>query len=547
MRKKKLRLAALILALAVLLSACGLSHDLLKRAEEYAWELLGVGSETVEFSDMEYTQPDMDALRQALRESCEIARTETDADKVLEAVYAFYDVYDRFYTDLALADIHYSSDLTDLYWEKEYNFCLENVAEVDAALEELYYTLAESPVRDELESDFFGEGFFLSYEDENIWNKKLLAMMEEENRLIGRYYELSSEAMEEDYYSEEYFSAYLEPMTELLVEQVSLRQQIAENAGYPSYGEFAYDFYHYRDYSPRQAERYLEEIGQKLTELYRSVNVSGIWKLADDYCDEDDTFRYVKTAANNMGGKTQEAFSVLEKGDLYHIAYGKNKMDGSFETYLWSYYQPFVFVSPYLDQTDKLAFAHEFGHFVNDYVCYGSTAGTDVAEVHSQAMEYLSLCYAEDAEELEAYKMADCLCVYVEQAAYALFEQRLYELQGDELTAENVQALYKEIGTQFGFDSWDWDPRDFITVEHFYTNPMYIISYVVSNDTAFQIYQLEREESGAGLAVYEQCVESMDSYLVEFAKTYGLESPFRKGRIDEVLQTLETELADYIS
>ena len=547
MKKRKLRLAALVLALAVLLSACGIPQEILDVAHSCAEEILGFGTQVTNFSQMEYTRPDMEAFQDTLQECCRIAREETDADKALEAVYEFYDVYDRFCTDLALADIHYSANLADLYWEKEYSFCMEHAAEADAALEELYYALAESPVREELESEFFGEGFFLSYEGESFWNKKLLALMEEENRLIGRYYELSAEAMEEAYYSESYFSAYLEPMTELLVELVALRQQIAENAGYPSYGEFAYDFYHYRDYSPRQAERYMEEIGQKLTGLYRSINASAIWELAYDYCDEDDTFRYVKTAAQNMGGKTREAFSVLEKGDLYHISYGENKMDGSFETYLWSYYQPFVFVSPYLDQTDKLTFAHEFGHFVNDYVCYGSSAGTDVAEVHSQAMEYLSLCYVEDAEELEAYKMADCLCVYVEQAAYALFEQKLYELKGEELTAENVQALYKEIGTQFGFDSWDWDPRDFIAVEHFYTNPMYIVSYVVSNDTAFQIYQLEREESGAGLAVYEQCVESMDSYLVEFAENYGLESPFRKGRSDEVLQTLEAELADYIS
>lgn len=546
MRKKQRQMAALLLAVALLLSACAIPETILERVDEYADNLLGISPQIVKFSDMAYSRPDMDAFRETLQECCDSVRTETDVDRALEIVYDFYDVYDRFYTDLALADIHYSSNLADLYWEKEYNFCLQSVAEADAALEELYYTLAESPVREELEDAFFGEDFFLAYEGESFWNAEMLALMEEESRLINRYYELSGEAQEMEYYSEAYFSAYAEPMAELLVELIAVRQRIAQGVGYDSYPEFAYDYYHYRDYTPQQAEPYLQEIGEKLTGLYRSISSSNVWELSYDYCGEEDTFQYVKTAAKNMGGHAKEAFSCLEKGELYHLSYAENKMDGSFETYLWSYYQPFVFVCPYLDQSDKLSFAHEFGHFVNDYVCYGSSAGTDVAEVHSQAMEYLSLLYGADTEDLETYKMADCLCVYVEQAAYALFEQEVYRLEGAELTAENVQKLYQKIGTEFGFDSWGWDPRDFMTVEHFYTNPMYIISYVVSNDVAFQIYQLEREEEGTGLAVFEHCVESGDSYVVDFAQHYGLESPFGKGRIDQVRRTLEKELAVHI-
>jgi len=248
-----------------------------------------------------------------------------------------------------------------------------------------------------------------------------------------------------------------------------------------------------------------------------------------------------------MGGVVEEAFSQLEQAGLYDIAYGENKYDSSFEVYLWSYYAPFVFMNPYLDQTDKLTFAHEFGHFANDYVCWGSGAGTDVAEVHSQAMEYLSLCYTEGAEDLEAYKLADSLCVYVEQAAYALFEHQVYGLTGEALTVENVQALYERIGIEFGLDSWDgWDSRDYVAITHLYTEPMYMVSYVVSNDLAMQIYQQEKASAGAGLTTYERCLESQDTYLLDFAENYGLESPFADGRLGAVKATFEKELAPYL-
>jgi len=524
---RKKRLVLIVLVLALLLSGCSM---------EVLEELLNsyYSTPTVHFRDMEYTHPDMMELEKTLSKSCETLASTRDIDAAMEAVYAFYDVYDRFYTNYNLADLNYSRDLTDLGWEEEYYYCAENAASVDAGLEELYYTIADAPLRKQLEEDFFGEGYFESYEGESIWDDTFLALMEQEAQLQSEYYALSDEALEYEYYSEEYFAESGTKMAELFVKLIALRQQIAEYAGYESYPQFAYDFYYYRDYTPEQAESYLKQIGQRFYDLYVRLELPEVWEAMGRYCAEADTFGYVKNAASAMGGTPAKAFALLEEAGLYDIAYGENKYNSSFELYLWSYYEPFIFMNPYLDQTDKLTFAHEFGHFCNDYVCSGSYAGTDIAEVHSQAFEYLSLCYGQDTELLTKYKLADSLSVYMEQAAYALFEQQVYGLKGEALTVENVAALYEKIGTDFGFDSWDWDSRDFVTVTHYYTNPMYIVSYVVSNDLALQIYQLELQEQGKGLALYEECLNSQDSYIIEFANTYGLESPFTLKRLEKL-------------
>ena len=540
MRKRKWQLAALVLSAALLLSGCG--EYLRSLASRYSFY------EMTPYSQMEYSRPDMAQLEQLLDDCCQAAEEGTDIDRVMECIYAYYEAYDWFYTSYFLADIRYCGDLTDIYWEEEYNFCLENTAAVDAGLEELYRALAASPLRQALEGEnYFGAGFFDAYEGESLWDETFLALMEQEAQLESEYYALAEEALESEYYSEEYFTRHGSRMAELFVDIIGLRQQIAAYAGFDSYPEFAYEMYHYRDYTPAQAEAYLQVAGQELSGLYRQTNTSALWELSDGYCSEQDTFQYVRQATAQMGGVVEEAFSQLEQAGLYDIAYGENKYDSSFEVYLWSYYAPFVFMNPYLDQTDKLTFAHEFGHFANDYVCWGSGAGTDVAEVHSQAMEYLSLCYTEGAEDLEAYKLADSLCVYVEQAAYALFEHQVYGLTGEALTVENVQALYERIGIEFGLDSWDgWDSRDYVAITHLYTEPMYMVSYVVSNDLAMQIYQQEKASAGAGLTTYERCLESQDTYLLDFAENYGLESPFADGRLGAVKATFEKELAPYL-
>ena len=116
----------------------------------------------------------------------------------------------------------------------------------------------------------------------------------------------------------------------------------------------------------------------------------------------------------------------------------------------------------------------------------------------------------------------------------------LYDLPEEELTAENVRALYRRVGESYGFDSFGFDDREFVSITHYYTNPLYILSYVVSNDAAMQLYQLERENPGSGLAVLEANLATDERYLRAFLETAGLESPFAEGRLKTVRETFET-------
>ena len=208
--------------------------------------------------------------------------------------------------------------------------------------------------------------------------------------------------------------------------------------------------------------------------------------------------------------------------------------------YLTWYAEPYIFLYPDGTQYDKLAFAHEFGHFCNDYICYGSYAGVDVAEFYSMGMEYLILCYGEDSQSLRRLKMADSLSVFVEQAAFASFEQQMYSLTGENLTVENLCALYEKIALDFGFDSLGFDRREFVDITHFYTNPLYLISYVVSNDAAMQLYRRELEEPGSGLALMERMLPSREAWFLAFLEEAGLESPFRPGRMEALAKEFET-------
>ena len=262
---KFLRLIALVLTAAVLLSGCGMVDF-----GEYfgAVRSLVDGNAIVPYESMTYERPDMTQLRQTLDAACEAAEGD-DVSAILDGIYDFYDAYDWFSTYYALADIHYCADLTDTYWEVEYNYCTQNAATVDAALQELYRALAQSPAREKLEQEeYFGEGFFDSYEDEeSVWDETFTAMLEEEARLQTRYYELSAQAADYQDDTQGYYDACADGMASLLAELIAVRQEIAEYCGYSDYPQFAEDFYFYRDYTAAEEEKLLDDIRRELVPL----------------------------------------------------------------------------------------------------------------------------------------------------------------------------------------------------------------------------------------------------------------------------------------
>ena len=486
------------------------------------------------YSDMEYTRPDPARLQALLDQVCTRARGR-DVDSILDGVFAFYDAYDQFCTASALAYIHYSGDLTSSYWEEENNFCTNAGPTAQQMLDSLYNALAASPCRRALEQAYFGMGYFDSYTEEAFWDDQLVALMEQENQLISRYY-TQSRRLTTILGS---FFPKAEEMAETLAELILIRNEMAAYAGYDSYESFANDLYYYRDYTPEEMTAYLDGVRDHLAPMYPAA-----CKDMEDgkTAAPNQALDFVRTAAQAMGGTAAQAFRLMEEAGLYDIDAGKHKFDTSYELYLPSYQEPFLFMNPAGMESDCLILAHEFGHFCNDYASLGTAAGVDVCEIFSQGFEYLSLCCHPEAQRLTRYKMADSLSIYVEQACYARFEQRMYQLSNP--TAKALRELYQATAAEYGMVDACFSPWDFVYIPHFYTNPMYVSSYIFSNDAAMQLYQLECQQSGAGIALYQQSLSTQQPYFLAFLEEAGLESPFAPGRLEEVAAAFRVVFPD---
>lgn len=529
----------------------------------------------VAFDQMEYIRPDLDAFTEQVDEL--IGRLQAEeisslwAKRALSEIDAAYFTYNTMTT---LAQIRHDIDMTDAYYRDENAYCSSGSIEMQQKMEELYAACAASRLASDLE-DYFGAGFLDGYDEDYTYPEEYVALQHQENALLVDYYDLTADmtlsyagadyTLSELYSAadagelgsltpesalELYYDTFNERVGAIYVELVQVRQQMAALYGYDSYVEMAYDF-NGRAYTPNDVQTYAAAIREQLVPLYRRAGMSGLLDHADDTAvlKPQKALRAVEQAVNAMGGAAQEAMEYLLAYGLYDIDSSHTKYSGSYEVYLEDYESPFVLVNSIGYSEDTLTIAHEFGHFVDDFVNYGMYKSTDVNETISQAMEYLTLCYLQDdalREELTQYKLIDTLRLYAEQASYNAFEEQVYALPADQVTLENINAISLQTSRDYGLiGSWsdDYYAKSWIDITHFFDSPLYVISYCVSDSVAVQMYERELAEPGEGLtAFYDYVDQAPDETFAGLAASCGLEDPLSAGQITALAAMMEQQL-----
>lgn len=524
--------------------------------------------EELPFDEIVYERPDTQGIIDNFAAIEAMVEANADLDEILDAFDAVYEEYTWFYTMSGYAYIRYTLDLSDSFYDEENAWCDEQSPLLAQAEENCYITMGKSPLREALEEEYFGEDFFDYYDENQIYsNDRVVELMQEESALQNEYMALQNE-MTVNWEGEEqlvdelladpylgydeyleiyqlYYGKYNPLCAEIFIQLVGVRQAIAAELGYESYAHYAYVHSFDRDYSPEQVAEYTDDIATELADLYYTA-------IYSDYTAEMDTdavIENLKTVAYSFGGDIATAYDYMEAYKLYDISESPSKMPGSYVTYLYSYGMPYMYVSPTGDISDCLTAVHEFGHFVDNYVNCSYTSSIDCAEIFSQGLEYLSIDQMDlstwDRRSLTDAKLGDAVLTFLGQGCYAEFEQKVYEIPAEELTAEMINELFYACNEKFGMGMYgmeDLVAPGWIDIQHFFIAPFYVISYCVSNDVALQIYQNEMD-NGSGLESYYALLErSANNTVLALVEEAGMESPFAPGRMEELAEFFRDEL-----
>ena len=529
----------------------------------------------VPFSKMEYVRPDVETLYADFESLTARAKdsTEDDAKALLNDFYDLSTRYISFYSMNSLANVLYSLDTTESYYQDEYNYCEGEKPNLEEKLEALLKAFAACPCRKKLEELYFEDGFFDKYDDYEVYtNPEYLRLSKEEAEILTEYRDLTSniqvtyqdqtKSLDEWLQSKDYavymgalrayYEQYNASVGDVYVRLVKVRQQLAKALDYDSYAEYSYDKSYSRDYSPEEGTAFLEGIRTYLLPVMESAESNRqLSKLDYGKASETSMQEMLRSAAQNIGGTVWDAYRFMQAYELFDIKKSSKKLDASFQTYLFDYEAPFVFVNAQGNGRDYTTFSHEFGHFTDSYYNYGANEDLETAETFSQAMEFLAVTYtdtltAKQKENLVKLKLKDLLETFVYQAAYADFETRVYAMDPEDLSLDAVNDTFRQCCMDYGIYSPGFDfyySQSWIDVLHFFEVPYYIISYCVSAETALQVYSLEAETSGEGVAAYMRLLDrDYGAGVQQVMEDAGLESPFREGVLEQTADFIREKL-----
>ena len=537
------------------------------------------GRGTVNFEELSYARPAISELVSGINAcTATIKENAISFEEQVAAIEAMEEGYNNALSMRSICEICYNKNTSDRFWAGEYAYITDAFPSFSKAVEDMMVAAAQSPNAERFESEYFGEGLVEEYKDGGVYTDDVVLLMEEEAALEAEFKSLSpatveitykgktgtfSELVEElakkydktsndyisMYYTYEYLyeAAYGELAKDVMIEVFKVRAEITEAMGIDSYAEFAYESMGH-DYSVKEMQDLLDDVCNYVYPTY--VKLEGIFgNYLNTHADFNiDTVKLLNTLYStytDMDEDILDIYSYMLQHNLYSVDKATSgRFDGAFTTYIESNRSPYILMTSLGKGKDLLTLSHEFGHFIDGYVNYNSTASLDLAEVSSQSLELLTLLALEDdiSESsylyLMYYELEKVMSSLISQAFIALFEHNVYSLSSSQINEDSVEeaavnALKKITGSN---DITGYNISN-LAITHTMLYPFYVQSYCTSMVPSLEIFIAEYNEKGAGLAIYKDLVSREDETMsfVESLTFAGLSNPFEKDLFKELM------------
>ena len=557
------RVLALSLCLVFLLSACSW-----QRWFDLPFDLpFGGGAaeseekqrRTVSYSDMEYERPDVDAMVARLGELTEGIRNAGSFDELWALDEEASDIAEHFETQLTLADIRRYQDVNDAFYKEEYRFCSESAAQLSNVANTLNLAIVDSPYASEY-SDKVGEYVFATLKDQLRLNSpEVEGLRKQRNNLQADYnedlttltvhYDGKSYTLAEVEQLEDAFLAYelsnqfneehAEHFAGLYAQLVALDKEIAGKLGFSSAAEMYYLSYN-RDYGPDEALQFCEEVKTTIAPMVEDILLQSYGNVA---LSQDEVMAMMPNALGRIDPQLEDAFSDLQQYSLYDFDARDSKQSGiGFCTDLPAYDTAYIYGFWANDLRSATTLFHEFGHFFDSWLHWedSSALTLDLAETYSQGLEllmqrYFSTFDRENSEGLVQSHLSD----FVQSISYQpmLEEFQLHLFEEEDLSAENISALYTELLDEYGYGLFSPEGPDYswVQITHIYDAPFYTISYASSAIVALQIWERSLDNWKAGAALYMDLMEADQSQpYTQLVESVGLRGPMDRTLLQDI-------------
>jgi oligoendopeptidase F len=359
---------------------------------------------------------------------------------------------------------------------------------------------------------------------------------------------------------------------------LKLREQIAANAGFPNYLQYAFKRLGRFDYTPEDCGQFHEAIEKEIMPVLRRLQTQrgerlGLetlrpWDLSVDPSNQPPLrpFDKVETLVAN----TQDIFDKLDAGlardfrlmsekHLLDLDNRKGKAPGGYQSTLAESRLPFIFMNAVGMQRDVDTILHEAGHAFHalaareeDFHPYRS-APIEFCEVASMSMEllgseFLEKFYApEDARRARRKHLEGIVDIFPWIATVDAFQHWIYGHPGH-ARAERQRA-WLDLMDRFG-GQVDWSGHERVRANlwhrqlHIFLYPFYYVEYGIAQLGALQVWCNSKKDKAGALAAYQRGLALGGARpLPELFEAAGCRFDFSRQTVRPLVEMVQDELA----
>ena len=359
---------------------------------------------------------------------------------------------------------------------------------------------------------------------------------------------------------------------------VKLREQIAKNAGYANYRDYAFRKLCRFDYTPADCVAFHQAVEQEIMPVLRELQAErkrqlGVetlrpWDVAVDPLNRPPLRPFEQV--EQMVSRTQEIFERLDRDlaagfqrmqnlRLLDLANRKGKAPGGYQSTLAEARVPFIFMNAVGLQRDVETILHEAGHAFHalatrdeDLHAYRS-APIEFCEVASMSMELLGNEFIErfyaapEAKRARRTHLEGIVNIFPWIATVDAFQHWIYTHPGH--TRAERTAAWLALMDRFGGDA-DWRGYDAARANlwhrqlHIFLYPFYYIEYGIAQLGALQVWANSKRDKAEALHAYKRSLALGGSRpLPELFAAAGCKFEFSRKAMAPLVALVRREIA----
>lgn len=368
-----------------------------------------------------------------------------------------------------------------------------------------------------------------------------------------------------------------EKFEDIFEKLVKLREQIATNAGFKNYLDYAFRAKRRFDYTAEDCLRFHDAIEREIMPLQRELQAQrrkelGLeklrpWDLAVDPLNRPPLRPFEKV--DDMVAKTQQIFERMDAGlahgfhtmqtmRLLDLGNRKGKAPGGYQSTLNEARLPFIFMNAVGVHRDVDTILHEAGHAFHalatraeDFYFYRS-APIEFCEVASMSMELLGAEFfeefypAREANRARRDHLEGIVKFFPWMAIVDAFQIWIYGHPGH--SPQERTAFWLKLMDRFG-DEVDWSGYEDVRAHlwhrqlHIFLHPFYYVEYGIAQLGALQVWANSRKDKAQALSAYKRGLALGGSRpLPELFQAADCRLAFDAGTIKPLVELVRREL-----